>query len=230
MRSGPTDGLRGGLAADQLATATNPPITVTELIEMRETRQRQLAPTCVVPAADLIATVHTSECRPESQPTRLMEPDPLNKADALPLAALFRSRPEGASGAPPTGRPPAPQQIPSVRGTATVTASRAGERSGRPSNSATIVDGRYLLLERIGSGGTAAVYRAEDLVLGRIVALKLLHGCFADDEEVVERFRREASRSADLRDAHIVAVYDRGTGTAPITSRWNTFQGAHSSR
>jgi hypothetical protein len=46
MRSGHTDDLRGGLAADQMATATNPPITVTELIEMRETRQRQLAPTC----------------------------------------------------------------------------------------------------------------------------------------------------------------------------------------
>jgi eukaryotic-like serine/threonine-protein kinase len=65
-------------------------------------------------------------------------------------------------------------------------------------------------MDRIASGGTAAVYLAEDRVLGRKVALKLLHNCFADDEEFVERFRREASIAARLRHRHIVAVFDRG--------------------
>ncbi len=73
-----------------------------------------------------------------------------------------------------------------------------------------VVDGRYLVLDRIGWGGTAAVYCAEDLVLGRKIALKLLHDCFADDDECVERFRREASSAAALRHPHIVSVYDRG--------------------
>jgi serine/threonine protein kinase len=74
----------------------------------------------------------------------------------------------------------------------------------------TVIAGRYRLLDRIGSGGTAAVYRAEDLVLGRTVALKLLHDCFAEDQEFVERFRLEAVRQAGLRHQHIVSVFDRG--------------------
>jgi serine/threonine-protein kinase len=73
-----------------------------------------------------------------------------------------------------------------------------------------VVDGRYRLLERIGSGGMADVWCAEDLQLGRRVALKLLHRRFAEDPGFVERFRREASSAAGLQHPHVVAVYDRG--------------------
>jgi beta-lactam-binding protein with PASTA domain/predicted Ser/Thr protein kinase len=76
--------------------------------------------------------------------------------------------------------------------------------------SETIVDGRYRVLRRIGSGGMAEVYCAEDLQLGRKVALKVLHGRFAEDDEFVERFRREASSAAGLQHQHVVSVYDRG--------------------
>jgi serine/threonine protein kinase len=76
--------------------------------------------------------------------------------------------------------------------------------------SETIVDGRYRVLRRIGSGGMADVYCAEDLQLGRQVALKVLHGRFAEDDEFVERFRREASSAAGLNHQHVVSVYDRG--------------------
>jgi serine/threonine-protein kinase len=76
--------------------------------------------------------------------------------------------------------------------------------------SETIVDGRYRVLSRIGSGGMADVYCAEDLQLGRNVALKVLHGRFAEDDEFVERFRREASSAAGLQHQHVVSVYDRG--------------------
>jgi serine/threonine-protein kinase len=76
--------------------------------------------------------------------------------------------------------------------------------------SETIVDGRYRVLSRIGSGGMADVYCAEDLQLGRNIALKVLHGRFAEDEEFVERFRREASSAAGLQHQHVVSVYDRG--------------------
>ena len=56
----------------------------------------------------------------------------------------------------------------------------------------------------------ADVYCAEDLQLGRQVALKLLHRRFAEDEEFVERFRREASSAAGLQHPNVVGVYDRG--------------------
>ena len=56
----------------------------------------------------------------------------------------------------------------------------------------TLVDGRYRIVRRIGSGGMADVYCAEDIHLGREVALKVLHRRFAQDQEFVERFRREA--------------------------------------
>ncbi|HVY79261.1 MAG TPA: Stk1 family PASTA domain-containing Ser/Thr kinase [Solirubrobacterales bacterium] len=74
----------------------------------------------------------------------------------------------------------------------------------------TVVDGRYRILERIGSGGMADVWLAEDAHLQRQVALKVLHARFAQDGEFVERFRREAEAAAGLQHPNIVAVYDRG--------------------
>jgi eukaryotic-like serine/threonine-protein kinase len=72
------------------------------------------------------------------------------------------------------------------------------------------IDGRYRLLQRIGSGGMADVWLAEDPHLQRRVALKILHRRFAQDREFVERFRREAEAAAGLSHPNIVAVYDRG--------------------
>jgi beta-lactam-binding protein with PASTA domain/predicted Ser/Thr protein kinase len=72
------------------------------------------------------------------------------------------------------------------------------------------IDGRYRLLRRIGSGGMADVWLAEDPHLQRRVALKILHGRFAQDREFVERFRREAEAAAGLSHPNIVAVFDRG--------------------
>src|SRR5215217_2917454 len=74
----------------------------------------------------------------------------------------------------------------------------------------TIVDGRYRIIGRLGSGGMADVYRAEDTQLGREVALKLLYRRFAEDDEFVERFRREASSAAGLQHPNVVQVFDRG--------------------
>jgi eukaryotic-like serine/threonine-protein kinase len=74
----------------------------------------------------------------------------------------------------------------------------------------TMIDGRYRVIERLGSGGMADVYSAEDTQLGRRVALKLLYRRFAEDAEFVERFRREASSAAGLQHPNIVGVFDRG--------------------
>jgi eukaryotic-like serine/threonine-protein kinase len=75
----------------------------------------------------------------------------------------------------------------------------------------TIIDGRYKVLSRLGSGGMADVFLAEDEQLGRKVALKLLHRRFAQDPDFVERFRREAQAAAGLQHPNVVGVYDRGS-------------------
>jgi beta-lactam-binding protein with PASTA domain len=74
----------------------------------------------------------------------------------------------------------------------------------------TIIDGRYKVISRVGSGGMADVYLAEDQLLGRQVAVKILHHHFAEDQEFVERFRREASSAAGLSHQNIVGIFDRG--------------------
>ncbi|MBS1869797.1 MAG: Stk1 family PASTA domain-containing Ser/Thr kinase [Actinobacteria bacterium] len=85
-----------------------------------------------------------------------------------------------------------------------------------------LIDGRYKVLTRIGSGGMADVYCAEDQQLGRKIALKLLHRRFAEDAEFVERFRREASAAASLQHPNVVGVYDRGEwdGTSYIAMEY----------
>ena len=70
-------------------------------------------------------------------------------------------------------------------------------------------DGRYRVLGRLGVGGMATVYLAEDSSLGRKVALKVMAERYSKDGEFVERFRREAQAAARLNHPNIVAVYDR---------------------
>jgi eukaryotic-like serine/threonine-protein kinase len=74
----------------------------------------------------------------------------------------------------------------------------------------TMVDGRYRVVSRLGAGGMADVFLAEDQQLGRKVALKLLHRRFAEDPDFVERFRREAHAAAGLQHPNVVGIYDRG--------------------
>jgi serine/threonine-protein kinase len=74
----------------------------------------------------------------------------------------------------------------------------------------TTYDGRYRIERRIGSGGMANVYLAEDETLGRRVAIKVLHQRYAEDSQFIERFLREASAAAKLNHPNIVQVYDRG--------------------
>jgi eukaryotic-like serine/threonine-protein kinase len=74
----------------------------------------------------------------------------------------------------------------------------------------TLFDGRYRILRRLGSGGMANVYLAEDEELGRRVAIKILNDRHASDDSFVERFRREAKNAAGLSHPNIVSIYDRG--------------------
>ncbi len=74
----------------------------------------------------------------------------------------------------------------------------------------TLFDGRYRVIRRLGSGGMANVYLAEDEELGRRVAIKVLDEKHATDEQFIERFRREAKNAASLSHPNIVSIYDRG--------------------
>jgi beta-lactam-binding protein with PASTA domain/predicted Ser/Thr protein kinase len=73
-----------------------------------------------------------------------------------------------------------------------------------------LFDGRYLIARKLGAGGMANVYLAEDQELGRRVAIKVLDDRHASDEQFVERFRREAKNAAGLSHPNIVSIYDRG--------------------
>jgi eukaryotic-like serine/threonine-protein kinase len=72
------------------------------------------------------------------------------------------------------------------------------------------LNGRYRLLGRIGSGGMAAVYRAQDLKLGRFVAVKMLHESLTSDEGFLRRFQQEAHAAANLTHPNTVTVHDIG--------------------
>ncbi|MBJ7470401.1 MAG: Stk1 family PASTA domain-containing Ser/Thr kinase [Solirubrobacteraceae bacterium] len=74
-----------------------------------------------------------------------------------------------------------------------------------------VIAGRYQVEAQIGIGGMASVFRAEDIQLGRKVAVKVLHAQYAEDQEFVERFRREAKAAAQLQHPGIVSVYDTGS-------------------
>ncbi len=74
-----------------------------------------------------------------------------------------------------------------------------------------ILGGRYELLEKIGEGGMAEVYKSKDNKLNRFVAIKILKKQFADNEDISLKFKREATAIANLSDANIVNVLDVGT-------------------
>ena len=76
----------------------------------------------------------------------------------------------------------------------------------------TLLDGRYEIIEKIGTGGMAEVYKAKCLLLNRLVAIKALKSEFSGDEDFVHRFEVEAQAAASLSHPNIVSVYDVGTG------------------
>jgi eukaryotic-like serine/threonine-protein kinase len=75
----------------------------------------------------------------------------------------------------------------------------------------TVVDERYRLDRKIGSGGMADVWLAEDTELDRQVAIKILHDRFAQDKQFVQRFKREAQSAAGLQHPNVVGIFDRGS-------------------
>lgn len=73
-----------------------------------------------------------------------------------------------------------------------------------------VLNDRYKLIEQIGTGGMAMIYKAQDMELGRIVAVKVLRPSLVGDAEFLARFRREAQAAANLSHPNIVTVHDVG--------------------
>ncbi len=84
-----------------------------------------------------------------------------------------------------------------------------------------ILGNRYLLLEKIGGGGMAVVYKAKCTLLNRFVAVKVLRTEFTNDDEFVKRFKVEAQAVASLSHPNVVSIYDVGHQTISITLLWN---------
>jgi serine/threonine protein kinase len=73
-----------------------------------------------------------------------------------------------------------------------------------------VVAGRYLVSDRIGTGGMGVVYRAQDVRLQRPAAIKVLHATLNQDPDALARFSREASNASKINNEHVVHVYDFG--------------------
>jgi len=74
----------------------------------------------------------------------------------------------------------------------------------------TLLNGRYRLITQQGSGGMAVIYKAQDIALGRIVAVKVLRPSLTGDPTFLTRFRQEARNVANLNHPNIVTLFDFG--------------------
>jgi beta-lactam-binding protein with PASTA domain/predicted Ser/Thr protein kinase len=88
-----------------------------------------------------------------------------------------------------------------------------------------VLDGRYRVESRIARGGMATVYRALDIRLDRLVALKVMHQLYAEDDEFVQRFIREAKSAARLSHPNVVAVFDQGDDAGQVFLAMEYVQG-----
>ena len=79
------------------------------------------------------------------------------------------------------------------------------------SQSASLLNGRYRLLAIVAGGGMATVYKAQDTLLNRVVAIKMLREKFAQDPQFVQKFREEAQAAANLNHPNIVTIHDVGS-------------------
>ncbi|MFN2110365.1 MAG: protein kinase domain-containing protein, partial [Anaerolineae bacterium] len=76
--------------------------------------------------------------------------------------------------------------------------------------------GKYEILEELGRGGFATVYKARDTDLGRTIALKVLHAYWAGEQDFAMRFHNEARAAANLSHRNIVTVYEAGEAAGQL--------------
>jgi len=98
-----------------------------------------------------------------------------------------------------------------------------------------ILGNRYEIVEKIGSGGMAIVYKAKCHLLDRFVAIKVLKEEFNNDDDFIRKFRRESQAAASLSHPNILNIYDVGSEDLKIlvmtrftTLLWSISRGKHS--
>ena len=96
-----------------------------------------------------------------------------------------------------------------------MTVATTGSPSGLADQVGRVLSDRYRLVAPIGTGASAQVHLADDVRLGRRVAVKVLHPALAADESFLRRFRAEAMAAASLSHPNIMAVYDWGEDAGP---------------
>ena len=84
-----------------------------------------------------------------------------------------------------------------------------------------VLGNRYEIVEKIGDGGTAFVYKGIDNLLNRYVTIKILRPEFVSDQDFLRRFRREAQSAASLSHPNIVSIYDVGAENGIHYISWN---------
>ena len=163
------------------------------------------------------------ELRPISDPSersvtldsRTTDPDEAPASSVRPSAPTLQgSDPAGRPIVVRTPVPPTPRFDAAVGPLSTVTTTPTGRdphappRSDGPRGLIGATLGRYEILEELGHGGMATVYRAHDPRLDRDVALKVIHHHLRDNPEIAQRFRHEARAVAKLKHRSIVEIYD----------------------
>ncbi|RZJ05403.1 MAG: HAMP domain-containing protein [Rubrivivax sp.] len=142
---------------------------------------------------------------PEDEQTRVIGADDVSPTLAAAVAAA-----QAAARTPPQPVQPAQsaESAESTAAPATAAPAQAAEPAGQATQPRQV--GRYRLLERLGRGGMASVYRAHDPSIGRDVAIKFLHRTLCEDEDCRSRFLREARAAGALSHPNIVVVHDVG--------------------
>ena len=154
------------------------------------------------PHCGLLHDDRLAACPTTGQPLRRP-----SSSRVVPPAAPVAPAPS-ASRAPPTRAPAAAPVAPPG---ATPQPTSAKRPKAQPSLKGTIVGGKYRMLDILGEGGMGAVYEAENMNLGRRVAIKVLHPAQAKKKVAVKRFHQEARAAGRIGHPNICEVYDLGT-------------------
>jgi eukaryotic-like serine/threonine-protein kinase len=182
------------VAARGREETTLPSLSSVANIDLSSSDMQDAEPSSVRPFAATMHGPDSPDAPAQERPVVIRTPPPMARPrSSLDLAV-------GAlSTTTPTGRDPSSSPVPSPK-------TPSSKPSARGLIGTTL--GRYEIIEELGHGGMATVYRAHDPRLDRDVALKVIHNHLRDNPEIAQRFRHEAQAVAKLKHRSIVEIYD----------------------
>lgn len=192
------------------ARAPNAPPAATPAAEAGDEPEESGSQTMIMPGYDATLVLRPSDlpgALRAQQAAGAAEPaeDPDEKTEVMPMDKVSPALAAAVAAAERSVRAPAPASASEEPAPAPAPARPAAQAPEQPRQV-----GRYRLMERLGRGGMASVYRAHDPSIGRDVAIKFLHRTLCADEECRTRFLREARAAGALSHPNIVVVHDVG--------------------